>query len=119
MNLKIEYRNIHFEISLERERTSTHLLATTDKINQLSKQTIAEIHKGKLTGYSVIITSTQDNQEFKHYFGNILLTTDDDQLVEELQCYLEQENILDEIASTLIRYAIDPGPYWKIEPITN
>lgn len=113
MNFETEYKNIVFRISLEKEPYDDVALLMGDKFNRLPNQTMIEIKKGTLGPYNVIITSIQDEEEFTHYLSGILLTTDQDELLDELGAYLEQENILDDIVAIRKKYAISPGPSWR------
>lgn len=115
MNFETEYKNINFKISLEKETFTDVSLLMGDKFNRLPNQTMIEIKKGTLGPYNLIITSSQkDGEEYIHYMSGILLTTDEEEVLDELGYYLEQENILDDIVAIRDKYAITPGPAWKI-----
>ena len=113
MNFETEYKNINFRISLEKEVYDDVSLLMGDKFNRLPNQTMIEIKKGNLGPYNVIITSIQNEEEFTHYLSGILLTTDQDELLDELGAYLDQENVLDDIVTMRNKYAITPGPAWR------
>jgi hypothetical protein len=113
MNFETEYKNITFRISLEKETYADVSLLMGDKFNRLPNQTMIEIKKGTLGAYNLIITSLADEEEYIHYFSGILLTTDEDELMDELGFYLEQESILDNIIAIRSKYAITPGPAWR------
>lgn len=113
MNFETEYKNIHFKISLEKEVFEDVSLLMGDKFNRLPNQTMIEIKKGTLGPYNLIITSNQNGEEYIHYLSGILLTTDEEEVLDELGYYLEQENILDDIVAIRAKYAITPGPAWR------
>ncbi len=113
MNFETEYKNIQFKISVEKEVYDDVSLLMGDKFNRLPNQTMIEIKKGALGPYNIIITSLENEIEYTHYLSGILLTTDSDELLDELGHYLDQENILDDIVAIRKKYAIDPGPAWK------
>ena len=113
MNFETEYKNIIFKISLEKEVFEDVSLLMGDKFNRLPNQTMIEIKKGTLGPYNLIITSTADGEEYTHYLSGILLTTDDEEVLDELGYYLEQENILDDIVAIRSKYSITPGPSWR------
>ena len=113
MNFETEYKNIQFKISVEIETYDDVSLLMGDKFNRLPNQTMIEIKKGALGPYNIIITSIENEIEYTHYLSGILLTTDADELLDELGHYLDQENILDDIVAIRKKYAIDPGPVWK------
>lgn len=113
MNFETEYKNIQFKISVEREVYDDVSLLMGDKFNRLPNQTMIEIKKGDLGPYNIIITSSENDVEHTHYLSGILLTTDSEELLDELGHYLDQENILDDIVAIRKKYAIEPGPAWK------
>ena len=113
MNFETEYKNIIFRISLEKETFNDVSLLMGDKFNRLPNQTMIEIKKGNLGPYNILITSIQDEDEYTHYLSGILLTTDQEELLDELGAYLEQESILDDIVAIRTKYAINPGPAWR------
>jgi hypothetical protein len=113
MNFETEYKNITFRISLEKETYDDVSLLMGDKFNRLPGQTMIEIKKGALGPYNLLVTSIQDDEEYTHYLSGILLTTDEEELMDELGYYLEQENILDDIVAIRNKYAITPGPAWR------
>lgn len=114
MNFETEYKNIHFKISLEKEVYTDPALLMGDKFNRLPHQTMIEIKKGALGPYNLLITSDEDGElECTHYLSGILLTTNEDELLDELGGYLEQENILDDIVAMRKKYEVEPGPLWR------
>jgi hypothetical protein len=113
MNFETEYKNITFRISLEKEQFNDISQLMGDKFNRLPNQTMIEIKKGALGPYNLLITSIQDEAEYTHYLSGILLTTDEEELMDELASYLEQENILDDIVAIRKKYDVDPGPAWR------
>ncbi len=113
MNFETEYKNIRFLISLEKENYNDISLVMGDKFNRLPNQTMIEIKKGTLGPYNLVITSIDGEEEYTHYLSGILLTTDEEELLEELGSYLEQEHILDDIVALRKRYALSPGPAWR------
>lgn len=113
MNFETEYKNITFRISLEKESFDDITFFMGDKFNRLPNQTMIEIKKGALGPYNILIVSIQNDTEYTHYLSGILLTTNQDELLEELGNYLDQEGVLDDIVALRSKYAIDPGPAWR------
>jgi hypothetical protein len=114
MNFETEYKNIQFKISLEKENFENVSLMMGDKFNRLPNQTMIEIKKGTLGPYNLIIISDQDgDMECTHYFSGVLLTTNEEEIMNEVGSYLEQEGILDEIVEIRNKYAFEPGPIWR------
>jgi hypothetical protein len=114
MNFETEYKNITFNISLDKEDISDVSLLMGDKFNRLPNQTMIEIKKGNLESYNLVIKSSDGEHEFTHYLSGVLLTSQEDDLMDELAEYLESEEILDNIIEAWARYLIEPGPAWKI-----
>lgn len=114
MKFETDYKNIHFHIELEKENVSDLSQLMGDKFNRLPNQTMAEIRKGNLASYNVIIVSTLNNEQFTHYLSGVVLSSHEDQLMEDVGDYLEQEGVLDDIERCLNRYSADPGPVWRI-----
>ena len=114
MKFETDYKNIHFEISVERETISDVSLLMGDKFNRLPNQTMMEIKKGTLAAYNVIIVSTAGSEEFTHYLSNVILSSDESELLEEIGHYLDQEETLDTIERLIRRYQVAPGPVWRI-----
>lgn len=115
MNFETEYKNIIFNITLEKEDIKDLSLLMGDKFNRLPNEVMIDIKKGTLASYNLIITSSQNNEVFTHYFSGIMLTPKQDELLEELQEYLESESVLDSIAEILKKYFIEPGPIWRVK----
>lgn len=113
MNFETEYKNINFKISLEKEILEDVSLLMGDKFNRLPNQTMIEIKKGAIRPYNIIIVSVKDNEEYTHYLSGVLLTTDTEEVMDELSLYLDQESILDSIAAIREKYSITPGPDWR------
>ncbi|MBC7713507.1 MAG: hypothetical protein H7177_09215 [Rhizobacter sp.] len=114
MNFETEYKNIQFKISLEKEVFEDVSLMMGDKFNRLPNQTMIELKKGTLGSYNLLVTSDDKGEmECTHYFSGVLLTTDEDELMDEVGSYLEQENILDDIIAVRKKYAFEPGPLWR------
>lgn len=115
MKFETEYKNIIFKFTLEKENFPDVSFFMSDKFNRLSNQTIVEVKKGNLWPYNILIESVANDESFTHYLSTILLSTQsDDELMDDLSYYLEQENTLDEIADLRELYALTPGPKWKV-----
>jgi hypothetical protein len=119
MKFETEYKNINFKISLEKEVFEDVTLLMGDKFNRLPNQTMIEIKKGALGTYNLMIISSKDNEEeYTHYLSGILLTTDEEELLDEFSLYLDQENILDNIVDIRVKYSVTPGPTWRQDPLS-
>ena len=118
MNFETEYKNIKFKFEVEKENYPDVSFFMADKFNRLSNQTIVEVKKGNLWPFNIVITSHRldnENETHTHYLSTVLLSTQgDESLLDDLADYLEQENVLDEIAALIDQYDLSPGPAWKI-----
>jgi hypothetical protein len=117
MNFETEYKNINFHISLEKSHVSDVSVLLGDKFNRLPNQTLIEIKKGTLIPYHLIITSTFNNEERVHYWSNILLTNNSEELSDELGHFLEDEDILEDIVSNWQLAGSEEGPAWMQAPL--
>lgn len=83
-----------------------------DKFNRLPSQTLIELKKGALVPYNLIIESSNHLEVRTHYWSNILLTSNIEELQEELGYYLEDEEILDLIVANWEIVENELGPAW-------
>lgn len=113
MKFETEYKNIRFLITLEKDSYADVSLIMGDKFNRLPNQTMIEVKKGNLIPYNLILTSIADDEEYTHYLSAVLLTANEEELLEDLADYLEQEQTLDDILALRSRYATTPGPIWR------
>ena len=110
MNFETEYKNIRFRITLESVAVKDVGLLLGDKFNRLPNQTMIELKKGTLLPYNLIIQSHFQNEERTHYWSNVLLTNDSNELLEELGDYLDGEEILESIVSNWELGGDENGP---------
>lgn len=113
MNFETEYKNINFHITLDKVTVSDVTLLLGDKFNRLPNQSMVALKKGELSAYNLVIKSTKDSEERTHYWSNILLTNEADELLEELGYYLEDEEILDAVVLNWELAGDNNGPAWK------
>ncbi len=113
MNFETEYKNIRFRLELERAGISDAALLLADKFHRLPNQTMIEIKKGNLLAYNLTVVSRLNDEERTHFWSNILLTNKEEELLEELGHYLDEENILDEIVDNWNLEGNETGPAWQ------
>lgn len=118
MNFETEYKNINFHIALEKVTITDVSLLLGDKFNRLPNQTMIEIKKGNLVPYNLIIKSANSDgdEERTHYWSNVLLTNNPDELLEELGHFLDGEDILDSIVLNWELAGTEEGPAWSLTP---
>jgi hypothetical protein len=114
MNFETDYKNIHFQINVEKEIVNDLSQLMGDKFNRLPNQTMIEIKKGNLASYNVIIVSKYNGEELTHYLPSVILTSKEVELMEEIGNYLDQENVLDDIEKCWKRNQVSPGPLWRV-----
>lgn len=113
MKFETEYKNIHFVITLENVVIEDISQLFGDKFNRLPNQTLIELKKGNLIAYHLIIKSILAQEERTHYWSNVLLTAEADDLLDELGGYLENEDILDLIVENWELGGSLEGPAWS------
>lgn len=114
MNFETEYKNIHFQITLESVVVTDVKLLLGDKFNRLPHQTMSELKKGTLLPYNLIIRSSFNGDERTHYWSHVLLTNQSEELLEELGHYLDDEDILEAIVGHWHLGGNEEGPAWKL-----
>lgn len=112
MNLETNYKNLHFQITLEKIVTKDIGSLMGDKFDRLPNQTLIELKKGTLVAYNLIIESSNNLEVRTHYWSKVLLTSNTEEIKEELSYYLEDEEILDSIASNWEIIGNELGPAW-------
>lgn len=114
MNFETEYKNIHFKFELERAGITDAALLLGDKFHRLPNQTMVEIKKGNLVAYNLTVHSKNGEEERTHFWSNILLTNKEDDLVEELGHFLQDESVLDAISDNWKMDGNEKGPAWQV-----
>lgn len=74
---------------------------------------MTSLKKGLLVPYNLVIKSKKELEERTHYWSNVLLTNEADDLLEELGYYLDDEEILDSIILNWELAGDENGPAWK------
>lgn len=113
MKFETQYKDINFHIALEKVACSDPKLFFGDKFNKLPNQTMQDLKKGSIIPFNLIITSRNKSDERIHYWSNVLLTSNVDELLEELGLYLDNEEILDQICDNWSLLGSETGPSWK------
>jgi len=113
MNFETEYKNIRFHLELERAGISDAALLLGDKFHRVPNQTMIGIKKGELVAYNLTVVSKLNDEERTHFWSNILLTSKEEDVLEELGHYLDDENILDEIVDNWNLLGDETGPAWQ------
>jgi hypothetical protein len=113
MNFQTEYKNIQFKIELEPLEMGDLTKFFGDKFHRLPNQTLAELKKGNLIGYNLIIESTFNSETRTYYWSKILLTKNEDELLEDIELYLQDEEILEQIVTQWNLEGDQSGPAWR------
>lgn len=112
MNFETEYKKIIFNISLERLFITDTTLLLGSKFSRLQSKTIQELQKGNIIPFNLIIISKNNSEERTHYWSNVLLTSNPDDLLDELGVYLDDEEILELIIKNWNLTGSKDGPGW-------
>jgi hypothetical protein len=114
MILKTEYKKVLFSLEIEKEHFQDYAQMMGDKFNRLPPQTLIEIKKGNLCSYNILIESQFADETYTHYLSSVLLTSNEEEFVGELGEYLDQEETFEEILKLRTKYAVSPGPEWRV-----
>lgn len=114
MILKTEYKKVQFSLEIEKELFQDYAQMMGDKFNRLPPQTLIEIKKGNLCSYNILIESQLADEVYTHYLSSVLLTSNEEEFVGELSEYLDQEGTFEEILKLRNKYAVTPGPEWRV-----
>lgn len=112
MNFQTEYKNLNFNIVLEKIEVLDIAHFLGDKFNRLPNRTLIELKKGTLVPYNLIIESNKGEEVRTHYWSKVLLTSNSEDLIEELGYYLDDEEILDLIVKNWKVLENELGPAW-------
>ena len=84
-----------------------------DKFHRLPNQTMIELKKGNLIGYNLIIESTFKKETRIHYWSKVLLSVHPEELLEDVDHYIKDEEILEQIVAQWNLAGDQSGPGWK------
>jgi len=105
----LTYKEISFELELTLEKNKS----TDPKFDKYSSRTKKSLLNGDLAIYSLIINSKKDEFELVHYIGNILLIGKDEELLADLEKYLDDESIIENIVKIFEEMSSkSPLPPW-------
>jgi hypothetical protein len=96
MKFELEYNNINLIIILEEEAN----YLPSDRFVNHSPQTIKALSKKEITAYNMIIESTKNSEALTFYRSGVLLSTNQDEVIDELQSYIENESVFDNIEAS-------------------
>jgi hypothetical protein len=87
----------HNEITLILSLTPEENYIPSDRFNRLSPQTILPLNKKEIPAFTLDIEATYKNETANFYFNSVLLSTSEDETMEELEEYITNEEILENI----------------------
>jgi hypothetical protein len=96
MKFELDHNNINLILTLEAEEN----YIPNDRFITHSPQTIKSLSKKEITAYNLIIESTKNNVALTFYLSGVLLSSNEDEIIEELQNYIEDEAIFDQIETS-------------------
>ena len=96
MKFELDYNNINLILTLEAEEN----YIPNDRFVTHSPQTIKALSKKEITAYNMIIESTKNNVNLTFYLSGVLLSSNSDEIIEELQNYIEDESVFDDIEAS-------------------
>ena len=109
MKFELDYNNINLILTLDEEVN----YIPSDRFVTHSPQTIKALSKKEITAYNLIIESTKNNVSLTFYLSGVLLSSNQDEIVEELQNYIEDESIFDQIETSFEElFRENQNPIW-------
>lgn len=109
MKFELNFKETNFIIEIEEDK---HFVPD-NRFEKISNQVLIELKKKKVLAYSLLIISKKVDQEVTHYWSSVLLTSNQDEVLEELQDYLDDENIIEDILEKWEIVLAKDGPSWK------
>ena len=110
MKFSGNYKNIDFQIELFKEEG----LGNVHKNYVLEKEDFEDFERGEMALYSLVITSTCEEETLTHYLPGRPLATDKEDQIEELDILMEEESILDNLEEIWKKAKGPLGPSWKV-----
>lgn len=104
----LEYEHIIFTLEVTQDQAYLPLKG--------EKQQAKEWDGEKLSPYSLVVTSTFEEQNQTHYFPGLLLREKEESMLEDLEYYLDQEGLMDKIQQRWKIIEDECGPTWRKNP---
>ncbi len=115
---------MRFELDVENFHILMELTRTPDyrpdgKFSQVSQEERELWQKGKLSFYSIVITSQSTDKDFIHqdplihYTCGLLLPEDPQELQEDLEVILDEEGLLEHVFTHWDLITGEDGPQWR------
>lgn len=108
----MKFEIIHNEISLILTLTEENNFIPSDRFTKLSPQTMIALKKKEISSFGLLIEAQFKDQNAKFYYSNVLLSTNQEEILEELEEYIINEEILENIEEYW-RNFFDLSPYPK------
>lgn len=96
MKFELDYNGINLIFTLEEEIN----YLPSDRFVKHSPQTIKSLSKKEITAYNLEIVSTKNNETLTFFISGVLLSTNEEEIIEELQNYIEDESVFDDIENS-------------------
>ena len=109
MKFELDYKDLHFIITLNVEDN----FIPDNRFEKLSNQSLSMLKKNEITPYSILIESEKNGESLTFFISSVLLSSKKDEIIDDLQDYLEADNVIEEITSKWKLSEEENGPSWK------
>ena len=109
MEFKFNINKVEFFIKIIQDKK----FIPSRKDNLITQKDLKRIKEGKALFYCLFIKSKKGDQSLTHYYGGLILTSNQEQLHRELEVILEDYNFIDSILNTWILLESENGPSWR------
>ena len=107
MKFELDYKNLHFIITLNIEEN----FIPDNRFEKLSNQSLIMLKKKEILAYSMMINANDDIDNLSFYLSGVLLSSNQEEMIEELQEYLDAENVIEDIFEKW-KLLKEDGPSW-------
>ena len=109
MEFKFKLEDIAFYVELREDPD----FKPQQKAPLNSDYTLDDLKNGEFNFYSLFIISKKEDQSLKHYTGGLILTSNKEKILKELEEILEDFDYIDQILKEWELLEKGEGPQWK------
>ncbi len=109
LNFKLDHNNISYDFTLVIEKDFIY----HNRYLKLSHKSEIALKKNEISPYSLTIQATSNDFNLTFFISSVILPTDLEEVIEELNQYLVDEEIIDKIEEKMISIkSVGKKPSW-------